>query len=100
MGVIGGTLVLWIFGQTQFGIGEPVATQKAEAMNSPIKPGASLLVRVWCPDVAEGKRYVDIVYETSPLPPGQYSLNLPFTYHCPGQSFPVQQPPVSFVVAE
>lgn len=100
IGVIGGTLVLWIFGQAQFDIVEPAATQKAEALNSPIKPGANLLVRVWCLEGAEGKRYIDIAYETLPLPSGSYSLNLPFTYHCPGQSFPVQQPSVLFVVSE
>ena len=125
-----GTSLLWIKDVLTIDNRSPVSIQKVEAINSPIVTGEKLQVRIWrkkvrddCPLHSEryasdqngrahdlpdaqgvggpkDQRFVDVWYDTSALPPGAYSLHVSLMYHCPGQSFPVQQPPVSFVVSE
>lgn len=128
-GALLGTSLLWIKGVLTIDHRAPINIQKVEGLNSPIPQGGKLQVRVWrdkirddCPLHSEryvsdhhgrahdlpdaqgvggpkDQRYVDVLYDTSALPPGAYSLHVSLMYHCPGQSFPVQQPSVSFVVS-
>lgn len=130
VGVLIGTSLLWIKDVLTIDNRAPVAINKVEALNSPIDVGDKLFVRIWrdkvrddCPLHSEryasdehgrahnlpdaqgiggpkDEQYVDILYDTSGLGAGAYTLYVSLMYHCPGQSFPVQQPPVSFVVAE
>lgn len=125
-----GTSLLWIKEVLTIDHRAPVTIQKVETLNSPVREGNDLIVRIWrdkvrddcplhsaryvsdangraydLPDAqgaggAKDERYVDVRYVTSALPPGFYTLHVSVMYHCPGQSFPVQQPPVSFVVSE
>lgn len=130
VGLLIGTSLLWIKGALTIDNRAPVSIHKVEALSSPIAVGDKLLVRIWrdkvrddCPLHSEryasdehgrahdlpdaqgaggskDKRAVDVWYDTSGLLSGSYSLNVSLMYHCPGQSFPVQQPSVSFVVSE
>jgi len=49
---------------------------------------------------APGTKFVDLVYDTSALPPGLYTLHVSLLFSCPGMSFPVRQPSVNFHVAQ
>jgi len=128
-GALLGTSLLWIKDVLTIDHRAPISIEKAEVLNSPIPDGGKLQVRIWrekvrddCPlhsvryasdhhgrshDLPDAQgvggpkdqRYVDVLYDTSSLPPGAYSLHVSLMYHCPGQSFPVQQPSVSFVVS-
>jgi len=103
--------------------------QRVESLNSPVPVGGKIMVRVWrekyrddCPVVSfpyasdqngrayvmpgsqgpggsKDEKYYDALYDTTALPPGSYTLHDSLMYHCPRQSFPVQQPSVSFVVS-
>lgn len=130
LGVCLGTSLLWIKAALTIDHRTPISIQKVETLNSPFDVGDKLVVRIWrdkvredCPlhssryasdengralDIPDAQgfggpkdqQYVDVFYETSALPPGSYTLHVSLMYHCPGQSFPVQQPPVAFVVSE
>jgi hypothetical protein len=125
-----GTSLLWIKDVLTIDYRAPVNMQRVESLNSPVPVGGKIVVRVWrekyrddCPVVsspyasdqngrayvmpgsqgpggAKDEEYYDALYDVTALPPGSYTLHDSLMYHCPGQSFPVQQPPVSFVVAE
>lgn len=108
----------------------PVTIDKVETLNSPLPQGGQLRVRVHrekargdCPVHSEryasdrhgrahevpdvqwaggpiNTGFLDLQYDVSALPPGSYTLHVSLMYHCPGQSFPIQQPPVLFTITE
>lgn len=130
VGIAMGAFMIWVSGAVTIDHRAPVSIQKVETLNSPVPAGGKLLARIWrekvrddCPLHSEryasdeqgrahnlpdaqgiggavGDDYVDIIYDTSSLPPGSYVLHVSVMYHCPGQSFPVQQQPVAFTVTD
>lgn len=44
----------------------------------------------------DGTEYVEIEYDVSALPPGQYRLEVYLTYRCPERTYTSIQPPIHF----
>lgn len=108
---------------------DPVAFKRVEALNSPVKVGDNLVVRIWrdkvrsCPvdserivmdqdghvtelagEVSAGgpvdEAYVDWEYPTHLLPAADYQMDVALTYWCPDGLHQMKQPPVRFRIVE
>ena len=129
-GVVVGAVVVWTVQNIAVDTRAPTVIGRVEALNSPVAVGGKLVVRVTrekargdCPvtsaryvsdengiarDIPDavwaggplGTKFVDLVYDTSALPPGLYTLHVSLLFSCPGMSFPVRQPSVNFHVAQ
>lgn len=122
-----GALSMTVYREVSVDRRVPTVIERVEVVNSPVPAGKKLTVRITrqkvrgdCPVTSiryvtdiHGRAfnlpdavwaggppktaYVDLDYDTSGLPPGDYTLHVDLLYSCPGMAFPV--PPVEFTVA-
>lgn len=107
----------------------PVEMRSVEALNSPVPLGGELRVAIdrlktrECPVTStrfamdqdgrkhylgavtweggpEGDGVFEVRYHLNSLEPGDYTLNVALTYHCPERAYIIQQPDVRFRVIE
>ena len=108
----------------------PVLFEKTVALNSPLRVGDALVVRIYrkkvrddCPvlsirdainldgqvfDISDieweggppSTEFLDLPYGTQDLPPGQYVLRVRLVYQCPGFEYRINQPDTPFRVLE
>lgn len=127
-GVIVGLAVSSSLLQFAFNSEPPIRIKYVEALNSKIKQGEFLTVRVHrekkrddCTLVSESwvqsdlgttidlpdyagpggeprTEFTDVIFDTRTVPLGRWSLVVNLLYFCPGQSFAISQPIVAFEV--